>query len=291
MLPPDITARFASDHDLAVATTLTRLLDTAPLPAEALAIAHLPLHMGGLGLTSASSTAIPAHWASWADTLLVIHNQAPNPANTIQQQLNNPEEATPAVQAAIHSADHLRHTEWEPPAWQALTNGQTQPEQTQTEGPSTGRGWQQPTSHACHAAHRNEVIEAISPASQALLDSQSGPHASRPFTTIPYNANTTYPSHLFCLLLLRRLRLPLPLSARQCRCRRALDPLGDHRAACPQAGILRSRGVPLERAAATICREAGARVTTNTKVADLNLQHLHRHDDRRIEVIANGRHL
>ena len=104
---------------------------------------------------------------------------------------------------------------------------------------------------------RNETIETISPASQALLDSQSGPHASRPFTAIPYNANTTYPSHLFRLLLLRRLRLALPLSARQCRCRRALDPFGDHRAACPRAGILRSRGVPLKRAAATICREAG----------------------------------
>jgi len=34
-----------------------------------------------------------------------------------------------------------------------------------------------------------------------------------------------------------------------------------------------------------------ARVTTNTRVADLNLQHLHRHDDRRIEVIANGLNL
>lgn len=47
-------------------------------------------------------------------------------------------------------------------------------------------------------------------------------------------------------------------------------------------------GGPLERAAARICREAGARVTTNTRVADLNVQHLSRHDDRRIEVIANG---
>ena len=35
----------------------------------------------------------------------------------------------------------------------------------------------------------------------------------------------TYPSHLFRLLL-RRLRLPLPLPERSCRCRRVLDPLG-----------------------------------------------------------------
>ena len=118
-----------------------------------------------------------------------------------------------------------------------------------------------------------------------------GQMPARPFTTIPYNQSTTYPSHLFRTLLLRRLRLPLPLSARQCRCRRALDLLGDHRAACPQAGILRSRGVALERAAARVCREAGARVTTNTRVADLNLAQVTRQDDRRIEVIANGLNL
>jgi hypothetical protein len=54
---------------------------------------------------------------------------------------------------------------------------------------------------------------------------------------------------------------------------------------------LASRGVALERAAARICREAGARVTTNTRVADLNLAQVTRQDDRRIEVIANGLNL
>ena len=40
-----------------------------------------------------------------------------------------------------------------------------------------------------------------------------------------------------------------------------LHPLGDHRAASAQSGeVLRSRGGPLERAAARVCREAGARV-------------------------------
>ena len=80
----------------------------------------------------------------------------------------------------------------------------------------------------------------------------------------------------------------LPLSARFCRCRRPLDHLGDHRAACAQSGVLRARGGPLERAAARICREGGARVTTNTRLADLNIHTLSRIDDRRIEVIANG---
>ena len=89
------------------------------------------------------------------------------------------------------------------------------------------------------------------------------------------------------MLLLRRLRLPLPLVAAFCRCRRAADALGDHLAACPRSGLLRSRSSPLERAAARACREAGATVVSNALLRDLNL-HPDRQDDRRIEVIANG---
>ena len=114
---------------------------------------------------------------------------------------------------------------------------------------------------------------------------QSGSFASR---VIPYGPNTAYPSQLFCLLRLRLLRLPLPLAERSFRCRRILDPLGDHRTACPRPGVPRSRGCALERAAARICREAGTRVTTNTLVIDFNIPNVNRVDNRRIEVIASG---
>ena len=150
------------------------------------------------------------------------------------------------------------------------------------------RGWQQTGVTQVHRRFRTELQATLDPAGQAMLESQSGPFASRVFTTVPYTADFTYPSHLFRVLLLRRLRLPLPLTARACRCRRALDPLGDHRAACPRSGALRSRGTPLERAAARVCREAGARVTTHTLLSDLNIPTVHRIDNRRIEVIANG---
>ena len=52
-------------------------------------------------------------------------------------------------------------------------------------------------------------------------------------------------------------------SERVCPCRGALDALGDHRAACARAGVVGPRSVPLERTAARICREAGARVAEN----------------------------
>ena len=87
---------------------------------------------------------------------------------------------------------------------------------------------------------------------------------------------------------LRRLRLPFPLTARACRCRRAFDPPGDHRAACPRSGALRSRCTPLEREAARVCSEAGARVTTHTLISNFTIPTIQRIDNRRIEVIAHG---
>ena len=84
-------------------------------------------------------------------------------------------------------------------------------------------------------------------------------------------------SPLFRAILLRRLRLPVPLTSARGRCRAHLDPCGDHLlAARPRSGILRARGGPFERAAARVCREAGAAVALNVPVRDLN------------EVIANG---
>ena len=43
------------------------------------------------------------------------------------------------------------------------------------------------------------------------------------------------------------------------------------RRALVRSGALRGRGCPLERCAARVCREVGARVTCNTRLADMNL--------------------
>ena len=74
---------------------------------------------------------------------------------------------------------------------------------------------------------------------------------------------------------------------RRCRCGGTLDALDEHRAACPTAGVLGPRGVPLERAAARVCREGGARVATNVFLRDMNVD-VPLTDSRRIEALANG---
>ena len=67
-----------------------------------------------------------------------------------------------------------------------------------------------------------------------------------------------------------------------CRCGRQLDVFGHHRAACPEAGVLGKRGFPLERAAAQVCREAGARVST------MDLATFNALNGRRLEIVADG---
>ena len=52
-------------------------------------------------------------------------------------------------------------------------------------------------------------------------------------------------------------------------------------------GWIHWRGAPLERAAARMCREAGARVATNVFLCDMNVG-LPLADSRRIDVLANG---
>ena len=131
------------------------------------------------------------------------------------------------------------------------------------------------------------MLSELDEASFALLESQSSLYVARVFFARPTSSELQLGSSFFRVLLLRRFRLPLPLAAAACRCRRHLDDLGDHIAACLRSGILRSRGVALEHAAARVFRQAGATLWQHVLVRDLNVVPA-RCDERHIEVIANG---
>ena len=117
---------------------------------------------------------------------------------------------------------------------------------------------------------------------------KSGPFAGMAFSAAPASFLTRIDAHLFRVLLLRRLGLPLPLSARACRCGRLLDPLGHHRASYARACVLGRREFAVESAGARICREGGARVTTNVMVRDLDLPVPLANDSGRLEIVADG---
>ena len=204
-------------------------------------------------------------------------------------QLQHPTEAPPAGQAALTAANDLQKHGFAMPDWEALTTGTTQsPPQPSRDGPTHHRGWQHGAVHAYHTSFEASLQPRLDPANQALLATQQGPHASRSFTTIPCNIDAQYPTHLFRTPVLGRLHLPIPPHSSSL-------PVPSHFWYLwrPSRNVRAIRDSPnpqytsLERAAARMCREAGARVTTNTLLTDLNLDHIHRQHDRRIEVIAN----
>ena len=125
----------------------------------------------------------------------------------------------------------------------------------------------------------------LSPDRRALVRSQSGPLASVPFTALPVHRVSKMDSEPYRVLLLRRLRLPLPFTVRTCRCGRPLDVFGHHRAACSTVGVLGRRGFAAENAIAQICREGGPGCP-RTLCSETSHPTEATHD--RLEVIAEG---
>ena len=292
VLAPAETADFSAAHDAAVSACLRELLannDPAAWGHLQARRAHLPLRHGGLGLRSSRRLRFAAYWASWADTLPMIQARVPAVAARLVELLSAPSgaPAIPCTRQAEQASMLLAADGFQPPSWPELAGGLRPAQDAELELGEFLRGWQRVASDHRDLADRDALLESLDASGRALLLSQAGTYAGRVFNLLPTSPEFRFPDSHMRVLLLRRLRMPLPITERQCRCRRFLDPLGDHRAACSIAGVLGPRGHALERATARMCREAGARVSTNVALRDMNLDVLVA-DDRRIEVVANG---
>ena len=286
-VPREFTLDYAEKHDRSVHRCLEQILQMDDIPQHIWESASMPLTLGGLGVGGASRMCDAAHWSSWADCLEMVQNRHPHIAHAILGGLAT---RTPGYLRAVQeSGDRLRGVGVQVPSWEALAAG-LRPEDVDMEPePSQPKhGWQKFASVTIQNVHRETVVwPTLSPAEQAMVRSQSGPLASVPFTAMPTSRVTRITSDLFRVLLLRRLRSPLPLCVRSCRCGRLLDVLGHHRAACSTGGALGRRGFAVESAVAQICREGGARVSLNAMLRDLDIVPL-RTDGRRLEVVAEG---
>ena len=109
---------------------------------------------------------------------------------------------------------------FEVPSWPALAAGDRPP-------PEERRGFRARRSTWRWAARgrsqggqfrEQDLMPRLAEDDRALLRSQSGPLAGMSFSTVPARID----SQAFRVLLLRLLRLPLPLSSRRCRCGRFL---------------------------------------------------------------------
>ena len=110
---------------------------------------------------------------------------------------------------------------------------------------------------------------------RAQVRSQAGPGADMALSAAPTHYLTRIPPHLFRVVLLRRLRFPLPLSLHTCRCGCQIDKFGHI--------VCTSRR--------RVCREANGSFTTNVMVRDLDLGDPQAADGRRLEVVVDGLHL
>ena len=249
---------------------------------EAQQLASLPLTLGGLGLASAERTRHAAHWASWADCLAMVQQRHPTVSEEMVVGLDR--DAAPCLASVRHCREVLAEANFHPPSEGLGGGGGSRAEEVEPNQPKFG--WQQHASQSLETKFLNErVWPRMTDAERVLLRSQRGPLASAAVTALPTTRATRMDGQPFRILLLRRLRLPLPLSSRTCRCGRQLDSLGP---ACSEAGVLGRRGFALEVAAAHVCREAGARVSTNVCVRDMDLTAFDVMDSRRLEVVADG---
>ena len=292
VLPPDSVAPFAAAHDEGLWQCFCRLLDISPEQHHVTRnMTTLPVAMGGLGLRNARRTSRAAYWASWVDCLQMIQERQPELAAQVVRSLVEGVD-TLALHAAASCAIELTGVMgFAPPSWSNLALGARPPprEAEDLEPGAQRRGWQHEASSRVERWHRNVVLFfQLTEADKALTRSQSGTGAGVALTTTPSNLHTRIELQLFRVLLLRRLRLPLPFSRRFCRCGRLLDSLGHHRAACSRVGVLGKRCFALESAAAKICREAGGRVATDLFVRDLDVNVPNLMDNRRLEVVADG---
>ena len=176
------------------------------------------------------------------------------------------------------------------PGWRVLPTAQ--PEGLAARVPGVlaipHEGWQRDASSFLEQLFLDSVLPRVSLMSaHCSAPGQGGPLAALPFTAMPVSPQQRFDSDIFRVLLLRRLSLPLPLS-HSCRCGRPLDCLGHHRASCALASVLGRRGFALESAAARVCHEAGAGVSTDVFLRDLDLVGMCVQDQRRIKVIAEG---
>ena len=89
------------------------------------------------------------------------------------------------------------------------------------------------------------AVAVFAPPRQALLHSQSGPHAGAWLTAIPGDVMTLLPPQSMPVAVHRRLWLPLPVIARGCGpslgCGMSGDAFIDHASACPCSGLLAKR--------------------------------------------------
>ena len=165
----------------------------------------LPLRLGGLGLRAAKAGRCAAYWASWAHTLPTLQARVPElVAAAYPLAGNDGVPATSSVAKLLQAAARL-------PRHRAGTC-------SSLAGNRRGSLTSATMVISCDKSACASLYSHLDPASRALMLSQAGPGGSLAITVLPTAPELRLPSSHMRVLLLRRLRQPLPVAPRTCRC-------------------------------------------------------------------------
>ena len=167
----------------------------------------------------------------------MIHARHPHVAAELLEQLEGHPNSPCLQEAATTARSLVGIMGFELPSWRAVMAGARPPPVQPEEFEPAQRGWQHEAASRVERAHRVTQIFPRMTDAFALVRSHGGPGAGLALLTCPACRLTTIDSHLFRVILLRRLHMPLPPTVRSCRCGRLLDSFGHHRAACARAGF------------------------------------------------------
>ena len=254
-LPPSQSAEYARQHDEGMWATVQALLTEVPGSEHELRSAEqvptLPMRMGGLGMRSASRCAPAAYWASWSDALHMIHQRTPAVAESVVTALGQEEQFGGCVGELQEAAERLDHEGfWWRPSWEALRRGE------RPTSDERWRTWRVDTRLAVlgiiHFRHLLSESPAVKPYCRSSGALEVALWTQR-LAFAPTAPEFTIAPHLFRVLVLERLHLPLPITEAVCEgCGAPVDIRGHHRAACMRTGRVKKRAVPTERVLARV---------------------------------------
>ena len=216
------------------------------------------MRMGGLGMRSASRCAHAAYWVSWSDALHMIHQRTPAMVESVVRALSQEEQFGGGCVGELRDgAVRLDHEGfWWRPSWEALRRGERPPPMNGGEPGEWAHGWQFWASSISDTFFRKALLSEHTATRQAHLRSYSGRNAGANLAFAPTAPEFTIAPHLFRVLVLERLHLPLPITEAVCEgCGALVDIHGHHRAACMRTGRVKKRAVPTERVLTGSCEK------------------------------------
>ena len=215
-LPPAMSAGYAQGHD--EGTSSPKSQGARPQD-RAQQLATLPMRMGGLGLRSASRCSPAVCWASWADALPMIDKRNPAITEMVEHPMVDDEVLQEGCVSELsrEASDLDRQGFAWRPTWPDLRRGKRPPENLSKEPGEWQHGWQYWSSSVSDTHFRKiSMLSGRTAAKRARLRSHSGRNAGVALAHAPTAREYTIPPHLFRVLLLERMRLPLPITEARC---------------------------------------------------------------------------